>query len=192
MVHALTSPFPFQEDALSDEEPEDHTAWVMEDDLADRTNWGAKMTKATMVPPVSRKYELIDEYRIVSDEAMVRDKMRAQFPDFILNKLTLHPETGHNAEIIVHPRKPRKILGEEVLEQEVYGIDPYTHNLLLATMRSLPKTVKACKDDEERRNFIEQVRDHASPLKRLENLVLRSIGKTLTSRFVVPCFGAAD
>ncbi|GKA07572.1 retrovirus-related pol polyprotein from transposon TNT 1-94, partial [Tanacetum coccineum] len=27
--------------------------------------------------------------------------------------------------------KPRKQLGDEVIEQEVYGIDPYTHNLLL-------------------------------------------------------------
>ncbi|KAL0444132.1 UNVERIFIED_CONTAM: Histone-lysine N-methyltransferase ATXR3 [Sesamum latifolium] len=30
--------------------------------------------------------------------------------------------------------KPRKTLGDEVIEQEVYGIDPYTHNLLLDSM----------------------------------------------------------
>ncbi|KAL0306944.1 UNVERIFIED_CONTAM: Histone-lysine N-methyltransferase ATXR3 [Sesamum radiatum] len=30
--------------------------------------------------------------------------------------------------------KPRKSLGDEVIEQEVYGIDPYTHNLLLDSM----------------------------------------------------------
>ncbi|GKA15358.1 hypothetical protein Tco_0695105, partial [Tanacetum coccineum] len=30
--------------------------------------------------------------------------------------------------------KPRKQLGDEVIEQEVYDIDPYTHNLLLDSM----------------------------------------------------------
>ncbi|TQD76615.1 hypothetical protein C1H46_037863 [Malus baccata] len=30
--------------------------------------------------------------------------------------------------------KPRKMLGDEFIEQEVYGIDPYSHNLLLDSM----------------------------------------------------------
>lgn len=141
-----------------EEEPENHINWVMEDDLADRTNWGAKMTKATMVPPVSRKYELIDEYRIVSDKAMVERKMVAHLPDFTLNKLTLREgpagSVNHLDAPVVHAKKPRKKLGEEVLEQEVYGIDPYTHNLLLDTM---PKNVKGYMKDEEKRDFIEQV-----------------------------------
>ena len=32
--------------------------------------------------------------------------------------------------------KTRKLLGDEIMEQEVYGIDPYTHNLQLD---SIPK-----------------------------------------------------
>jgi len=50
--------------------------------------------------------------------------------------------------------KPRKRLGEEVLEQEVYGIDPFTYNLLLNTMPADTELFT----DRQKQLFIEEVR----------------------------------
>lgn len=49
--------------------------------------------------------------------------------------------------------KPRKRLGEEVLEQEVYGIDPFTYNLLLNTMPADTELFT----DRQKQLFIEEV-----------------------------------
>lgn len=49
--------------------------------------------------------------------------------------------------------KPRKRLGEEVLEQEVYGIDPFTYNLLLNTMPADSELFT----DKQKQLFIEEV-----------------------------------
>lgn len=49
--------------------------------------------------------------------------------------------------------KPRKRLGEEVVEQEVYGIDPFTYNLLLNTM---PQDTHGF-TDRQKQLFIEEV-----------------------------------
>ena len=49
--------------------------------------------------------------------------------------------------------KPRKRLGEEVLEQEVYGIDPFTYNLLLNTMPADSELFT----DKQKQFFIEEV-----------------------------------
>lgn len=43
--------------------------------------WGARMTKAAMVPPLTRKYEVIEEYRIVDDFERVASKMKVVFQD---------------------------------------------------------------------------------------------------------------
>jgi [histone H3]-lysine4 N-trimethyltransferase ATXR3 len=96
---------------------------------------GARMTKASLVPPVTRKYEVIEEYLIVADEEEVKRKMRAALPDDYSEKLLSQKIGTENLELPeVKDYQPRKAPGDEILEQEVYGIDPYTHNLLCDIM----------------------------------------------------------
>ncbi|ERN12742.1 histone-lysine N-methyltransferase ATXR3 [Amborella trichopoda] len=107
---------------------------VLESVTEDR-EWGARMTKASLVPPITRKYEVIDEYVVIADEEYVQRKMRVALPEDYEEKLNQQKSGEEDMEIPeVKDYKPRKKLGDEVLEQEVYGIDPYTHNLLLDTM----------------------------------------------------------
>ncbi|EOX99202.1 hypothetical protein QUC31_014751 [Theobroma cacao] len=107
------------------------------DSMADDREWGARMTKVSLVPPVTRKYEVIDQYVIVADEEDVRRKMQVSLPEDYAEKLNAQ-KTGTEELDMELPEvkdyKPRKQLGDEVLEQEVYGIDPFTHNLLLDSM----------------------------------------------------------
>ncbi|KAL2981404.1 hypothetical protein AAZX31_13G287400 [Glycine max] len=105
--------------------------------ITDDREWGARMTKASLVPPVTRKYEVIDQYCIVADEEDVRRKMRVSLPDDYAEKLSAQKNGTEESDMElpeVKDYKPRKQLGNEVIEQEVYGIDPYTHNLLLDSM----------------------------------------------------------
>ena len=44
------------------------------DFITDEREWGARMTKASLVPPVTRKYDVIDQYIIVADEEDVRSE----------------------------------------------------------------------------------------------------------------------
>ncbi|KAJ0966069.1 hypothetical protein J5N97_027207 [Dioscorea zingiberensis] len=107
------------------------------DSVNDDREWGARMTKASLVPPVTRKYEVIDRYLIVADEEEVRRKMQVALPEDYAEKLLAQKNSTEESDMElpeVKEYKPRKVLGEEVLEQEVYGIDPYTHNLLLDSM----------------------------------------------------------
>ncbi|KAJ4912312.1 Histone-lysine N-methyltransferase ATXR3 [Raphanus sativus] len=107
------------------------------DSVTEEREWGARMTKASLVPPVTRKYELIEEYTIVADEEEVRRKMRVSLPEDYGEKLNAQRNGIEELDMElpeVKEYKPRKLLGNEVLEQEVYGIDPYTHNLLLDSM----------------------------------------------------------
>ncbi|KAK4486863.1 hypothetical protein RD792_006171 [Penstemon davidsonii] len=107
------------------------------DSLADEREWGARMTKASLVPPVTRKYEVIDHYVIVADEEEVRRKMQVALPEDYAEKLNAQKNGTEESDMEipeVKDFKPRKSLGDEVIEQEVYGIDPYTHNLLLDSM----------------------------------------------------------
>ncbi|XP_022952501.1 histone-lysine N-methyltransferase ATXR3-like isoform X1 [Cucurbita moschata] len=104
------------------------------DSTMDDREWGARMTKVSLVPPVTRKYELIDEYVVIADEEEVRRKMRVSLPDDYVEKLNAQKNGVEELDMElpeVKDYKPRKKIGDEVLEQEVYGIDPYTHNLLL-------------------------------------------------------------
>lgn len=96
---------------------------------------GGRMTKASLVPPVTRKYEVIEEYLIVADEEEVRRKMRVALPDDYSEKLLSQKNGTENMELPeVKDYQPRKVPGDEILEQEVYGIDPYTYNLLCDIM----------------------------------------------------------
>ncbi|KAL7086792.1 hypothetical protein ACP275_13G023600 [Erythranthe tilingii] len=107
------------------------------DSLADEREWGARMTKASLVPPVTRKYEVIDHYVVVADEEEVRRKMQVSLPDDYAEKLNAQKNGTEESDMEipeVKDFKPRKSVGDEVIEQEVYGIDPYTHNLLLDSM----------------------------------------------------------
>ncbi|KAF1886757.1 hypothetical protein Lal_00045994 [Lupinus albus] len=107
------------------------------DFITDDREWGARMTKASLVPPVTRKYEVIDRYVIVADEEDVQRKMRVSLPDDYAQKLSAQKNGTEESDMElpeVKDYKPRKQLGNEVIEQEVYGIDPYTHNLLLDSM----------------------------------------------------------
>jgi len=103
----------------------------------DEREWGARMTNASLVPPVTRKYEVIDQYVIVADEEDVQRKMSVSLPDDYAEKLDAQKNGTEELDMElpeVKDYKPRKQLGDEVIEQEVYGIDPYTHNLLLDSM----------------------------------------------------------
>ncbi|XP_051140439.1 histone-lysine N-methyltransferase ATXR3 isoform X21 [Andrographis paniculata] len=107
------------------------------DSFSDDREWGARMTKASLVPPVTRKYEVIDHYVIVTDEEEVRRKMLVSLPEDYDEKLNAQRNGTEESDMEipeVKDYKPRKSLGDEVIEQEVYGIDPYTHNLLLDSM----------------------------------------------------------
>lgn len=68
---------------LEDEAMEDYNEATESDDAysgfgegSSREWWGARMTKAAMVPPLTRKYEVIEEYRIVDDVERVAAKMK--------------------------------------------------------------------------------------------------------------------
>ncbi|KAK4796122.1 hypothetical protein SAY86_028448 [Trapa natans] len=107
------------------------------DSLGYDREWGARMTKASLVPPVTRKYEVIDQYLIVTDEENVKEKMQVALPEDYAEKLDVLKNGTEELDMElpeVKDYKPRKELGLEVIEQEVYGIDPYTHNLLLDSM----------------------------------------------------------
>ncbi|KAM7275665.1 hypothetical protein ACFE04_017531 [Oxalis oulophora] len=105
------------------------------DGFAEDREWGARMTKASLVPPVTRKYEVIDHYVVVADEEEVLRKMRVTLPEDYAEKLNAQKNGTEDMELPeVKDYKSRKFLGDEVIEQEVYGIDPYTHNLLLDSM----------------------------------------------------------
>ncbi|XP_076917425.1 histone-lysine N-methyltransferase ATXR3-like [Bidens hawaiensis] len=105
------------------------------DSLVDDREWGARMTKASLVPPVTRKYEVIDHYVIVTDHDNVQRKMQVTLPEDYSEKLVSQKNGTEESDIPeVKDYKPRKQLDDEVIEQEVYGIDPYTHNLLLDSM----------------------------------------------------------
>ncbi|KAI3736251.1 hypothetical protein L6452_15789 [Arctium lappa] len=107
------------------------------DSLTDDREWGARMTKASLVPPVTRKYEVIDHYVVVTDHESVQRKMRVTLPEDYSEKLIAQKNGTEESDMDfpeVKDYKPRKQLGDEVIEQEVYGIDPYTHNLLLDSM----------------------------------------------------------
>ncbi|KAL5731042.1 hypothetical protein ACHQM5_003804 [Ranunculus cassubicifolius] len=108
-----------------------------DDSTTDDREWGARMTKASLVPPVTRKYEVIERYLILADEEEVQRKMQVSLPEDYAEKLSAQKNGADESDMgipEVKDYKPRKQVGEEVLEQEVYGIDPYTHNLLLDSM----------------------------------------------------------
>lgn len=126
------------------------------DTMTEDREWGARMTKAGLVPPVTRKYEVIDRYVILADEELVQRKMQVALPDDYAEKLIAQKNGIEEADMEipeVKDYKPRKRLGDEVLEQEVYGIDPYTHNLLLDSMPE-----ESDWPQSERHLFIEEVR----------------------------------
>ncbi|KAJ7948208.1 histone-lysine N-methyltransferase ATXR3 [Quillaja saponaria] len=108
--------------------------YLLMDFMTDDREWGARMTKASLVPPVTRKYEVIEKYVIVADEENVQRKMQVSLPDDYAEKLSAQKSGTEESDMElpeVKGYKPRKQLGDEVIEQEVYGIDPFTHNLLL-------------------------------------------------------------
>eukprot|EP00850_Spirogloea_muscicola_P021334 SM000245S08173 [mRNA] locus=s245:40279:51919:+ [translate_table: standard] len=121
-----------------------------------RKAWGNSMNSKATVPPITRKYEVINEYFIVEEEEEVQQKMVVHLPETYAN--SNHPQA--NAEQYCHldvpdlkKPKPRKVLGKEVVEQEVYGIDPFTHNLLLDTM---PSNHMGFLEQEDQQAFIEE------------------------------------
>lgn len=69
---------------LADEAMDDYNEATESDDAysgfggegSSRDWWGARMTKAAMVPPLTRKYEVIEEYRIIDDFERVATKMK--------------------------------------------------------------------------------------------------------------------
>ncbi|KAG5226557.1 SET domain-containing family protein [Salix suchowensis] len=108
-------------DFRSESRPEDSRGdeYFMTDD--DEREWGARMTKASLVPPVTRKYEVIDQYVIVADEEDVQRKMSVSLPDDYAEKLDAQKNGTEELDMElpeVKDYKPRKQLGDEVIEQE--------------------------------------------------------------------------
>ncbi|CAM6011530.1 unnamed protein product [Sphagnum balticum] len=127
------------EDDANEDTESDEGQHGLQEQGSSRDWWGARMTKAAMVPPVTRKYEVIEEYRIVEDKERVEQKMKVYMPDDYEDKFRAAKEKRGDqyAHLDIPDLKkfrPRKRLDEEVLEQEVYGIDPFTYNMLLNTM----------------------------------------------------------
>ncbi|CAM6037532.1 unnamed protein product [Sphagnum compactum] len=127
------------EDDANEDTESDEGQHGLQEQGSSRDWWGARMTKAAMVPPVTRKYEVIEEYRIVEDKERVEQKMKVHMPDDYEDKFRAAKEKRGDqyAHLDIPDLKkfrPRKRLDEEVLEQEVYGIDPFTYNMLLNTM----------------------------------------------------------
>ncbi|KAJ7549235.1 hypothetical protein O6H91_07G046000 [Diphasiastrum complanatum] len=135
-----------EESHASDSEEDDGLPEEDSDGIYDRRSWemgvrewGARMTKAAMVPPITRKYEVIEDYNIVIDQPEVDRKMTVEMPEDYVEKLQAARERkGSEYSHLDIPElkgyRPRKRLGDEVVEQEVYGIEPYTYNLLMDTM----------------------------------------------------------
>ncbi|XP_008793621.3 histone-lysine N-methyltransferase ATXR3-like [Phoenix dactylifera] len=148
------------------------------DSITDDREWGARMTKSSLVPPITRKYEVIDQYVIIADEEEVQRKMQVALPDDYSEKL-LAQKSGMEESDMEIPEvkdyKPRKMLGVEVLEQEVYGIDPYTHNLLLDSMPEEPDWLLA-----DKHKFIEEL------LLRTLNKLVRHFTGTGNTPMVYP------
>ncbi|VAI87563.1 unnamed protein product [Triticum turgidum subsp. durum] len=163
------------------------------DSVGDDRGWGARMTKASLVPPVTRKYEVIEKYLIVADEEEVQRKMRVALPDDYSEKLLSQKNGTENLEIPeVKDYQRRKVPGDEVLEQEVYGIDPYTHNLLRDIM---PADVGLSSADKH--TFIEEVRDFTGsgntpmvyPLKPVIEEIQKSAEESGDRRIAKMCLG---
>ncbi|MQL80434.1 hypothetical protein Taro_012877 [Colocasia esculenta] len=125
-------------ESRKDDSKDGHFMWDDSlDSISDDREWGARMTKASLVPPVTRKYEVIDKYLVVADEEEVKRKMTVALPEDYDEKVRAQKSGLEESDMEipeVKDYKPRKMLGVEVIEQEVYGIDPYTHNLLLDSM----------------------------------------------------------
>jgi len=68
------------EDDANEDTESDEGQHGLQEQGSSRDWWGARMTKAAMVPPVTRKYEVIEEYRIVEDKERVEQKMKVLFP----------------------------------------------------------------------------------------------------------------
>ena len=67
----------------------------------------------------------------------MKRKMQVSLPDDYVQKLNSQKNGTEESDMElpeVKDYKPRKMLGDEFIEQEVYGIDPYRHNLLLDSM----------------------------------------------------------
>lgn len=111
---------------------------LLSEDETDSRIWGARMTKASMVPPATRKYELIEEYVIVADVHEVKKRMGVNLPKDYDKMVQAQEDRGIEYSHLEMPElrefKMRKNVQGEVVEQEVYGIDPYTHNLLIDSM----------------------------------------------------------
>ncbi|EFJ04494.1 hypothetical protein SELMODRAFT_432361 [Selaginella moellendorffii] len=153
----------------------------------DVREWGARMTKAAMVPPVTRKYEIIEDYWIVIDKDLVERKMQVEVPDDYEEKLRASKlKRGEYSHLDIPDIKnyhPRRELGVEVMEQEVYGIDPYTHNLLLDTMPKIPAMTL-----QEKLQFMEETLLQAINKEGL-GVVCNKDGGFKEDDFVVEFFG---
>lgn len=134
--------------------------------------WGNRMTKAAMVPPMTRKYEPIEEYVIVEDKERVEKKLLMELPPNLEEKTRKIKSEGFTQGLHldwpdVKPARKRQAVDIDVVEQEVYGIDPCTHNQLLDAMREQwhrrgPPETRPKSDlpprfsEEEEHSFIEE------------------------------------
>lgn len=130
---------------------------LLSEDETDSRIWGARMTKASMVPPATRKYELIEEYVIVADVHEVKKRMGVNLPKDYDKMVQAQEDRGTEYSHLEMPElrefKMRKNVQGEVVEQEVYGIDPYTHNLLIDSMPASRSDFS----DARRHQLIEEV-----------------------------------
>ncbi|KAF6141094.1 hypothetical protein GIB67_006539 [Kingdonia uniflora] len=77
--------------------------FVTEDEVFNCTNeeceWGARMMMASLIPPVTRKYEVIDQYVIIADEKEVEQKMQVSLPEDYDEKLLAQKNGNEDMDI---------------------------------------------------------------------------------------------
>ncbi|KAK1361618.1 hypothetical protein POM88_046092 [Heracleum sosnowskyi] len=69
--------------------------------FADDRGWGARMTKASVVPPVTGKYEVTDHYVIVADQEEVESKMQVSLPDEYKEKLDAQKNGTEESDMLL-------------------------------------------------------------------------------------------
>ncbi|GBG92028.1 hypothetical protein CBR_g54148 [Chara braunii] len=127
---------------------------------------GNKMHKAAMVPPITRKYTVVEEYVFTEDREVVEKKLAVKLPrdyeDRVKSLNEMKKRCGEDGFVHddgldglpeVKPFQPRKHVNVDVIEQEVYGIDSATYNLLLDIM---PNHIKDFHAEETHCEFIEE------------------------------------
>eukprot|EP00898_Chlorokybus_atmophyticus_P004892 jgi/Chlat1/5403/Chrsp35S05223 len=142
---------------------------------------GARMGDMAMAPPTVRKYDTLEDYEIVADFETVDKKMTLCLPE---NGEPVIQWPAYDMPLIRPAERPKK-LGTEVVEQEVYGLDPHNFNCL---MDAFPQSSPRPEVEDEQYCFIEQA--FAMELNKKTKQFTRSVQPAPPYTDVVPVLEA--